>query len=87
MNELCKDQRKVFFVDGQRQPDSTAIDHQLPAAGSQIMVRTLNDGRAFEIVKNFYEPGDLVARCTRAGFEIEVRETSHYFIYGLGTRR
>jgi demethylmenaquinone methyltransferase/2-methoxy-6-polyprenyl-1,4-benzoquinol methylase len=77
----------VFFVDGQRQPDSTAIDHELPAPDSQIMVRKLNDGRAFEIVKNFYAPGDLAERCTRAGFQIEVRETAHYFIYGCGTRR
>ena len=77
----------VFFVDGQRQPDSTAIDHHLPAVGSQTMTRILNDGRTFEIVKNFYDPADLAARCARAGFEIEVRETAHYFIYGLGTRR
>jgi 2-polyprenyl-3-methyl-5-hydroxy-6-metoxy-1,4-benzoquinol methylase len=78
---------KIFFVDGQRQPDSTAIDHQLPAPGSQTMIRTLNDGRAFEIVKNFYDPADLAARCVRAGFEADVRETAHYFLYASLTRR
>lgn len=78
---------KVFFVDGRREPSSTAVDHQLPAQDSQIMVRKLNDGRAFEIVKNFYDPGDLTARCTRARLDIAVRETATYFLYGTGTRR
>jgi 2-polyprenyl-3-methyl-5-hydroxy-6-metoxy-1,4-benzoquinol methylase len=78
---------KVFFVDGQREPSSTATDHQLPEQNSQVMTRKLNDGRAFEIVKNFYDPGELAARCTRAGFEIDVRETETYFLYASGTRR
>jgi demethylmenaquinone methyltransferase/2-methoxy-6-polyprenyl-1,4-benzoquinol methylase len=78
---------KVFFVDGRRELSSTAVNHQLPAQDSQVMVRKLNDGRAFEIVKNFYDPGDLSARCTRAGLDIDVRETATYFLYGTGTRR
>ncbi len=78
---------KVFFVDGQREPSSTAADHLLPEQDSQVMVRKLNDGRAFEIVKNFYDPSDLAARCERAGFEISVRETATYFLYVFGTRR
>lgn len=78
---------KIFFVDGQREPTSTAVDHHLPDRQSQTMIRKLNDGRTFEIVKNFYDPVDLAARCTRAGFQIEVRETRNYFLYGFGTRR
>lgn len=78
---------KVFFVDGRREPSSTAADHLLPEQDSQVMVRKLNDGRAFEIVKNFYDPSDLAARCERAGFEISVRETATYFLYAFGTRR
>jgi len=78
---------KVFFLDGRREATSTAVDHQLPLEESQTMTRKLNDGRAFEIVKNFYDPADLVARCTRAGFESVVRETATYFFYGYGTRR
>src|SRR5689334_7410976 len=58
---------KVFFVDGQREPSSTATNHQLPAQDSQVMTRKLNDGRSFEIVKNFYDPADLMMRCSRAG--------------------
>ena len=78
---------KFFFVDGRREPTSTAANHQLPAPQSQTMIRKLNDGRTFEIVKNFYDPVDLAARCARAGLEAEVRETATYFLYASGTRR
>lgn len=77
----------VFFVDGRREPTSTAVDHQLPAADSQVMTRLLNDGRAFQIVKNFYEPAALTAAFAAAGLDVTVRETPTYFIYGFGTRR
>jgi demethylmenaquinone methyltransferase/2-methoxy-6-polyprenyl-1,4-benzoquinol methylase len=78
---------KIFFVDNRREVNSTAIDHALPDEQSQTMVRKLNDGRAFEIVKNFYDPIDLAARCAQAGLVCEVRETATYFLYGSGTRR
>lgn len=77
---------KVFFVDGRRESTSTANNHQLPVEDSQVMTRILNDGRAFEIVKNFYNPLDLAARCSRAGLNVDVRETDTYFLYGSGTR-
>lgn len=77
---------KVFFVDGRREPTSMAVDHRLPDPQSQTMVRKLNDGRSFEIVKNFYTPADLMARCARAGLAVEVRESATYFLYGSGSR-
>lgn len=75
----------LFFVDGRREPTSTAADHVLPDQGAQVMTRKLNDGRAYQIVKNFYDPDALAARCARAGLDIAVRETPTYFIYGAGT--
>ncbi len=77
---------KLFFVDGRREQTSTAVDHQLPEVGSQVMTRRLNDGREFQIVKIFYKPAALAARCTAAGLEVEVRETPTYFMYGMGRR-
>ncbi len=74
----------VFFVDGRREPTSTAADHQLPDADSQVMTRRLNDGRAFQIVKNYYEPAALAARFSAAGLEVTVHETPTYFLYGFG---
>lgn len=76
---------KVFFVDGRREQTSTAVNHQLPTPESQVMTRILNDGRTFEIVKNFYDPIELAARCRYAGLNVTVRETATYFLYGYGT--
>lgn len=78
---------KLFFADGRREPTSTAVDHQLPEAGSQTMTRRLNDGRTFEIVKNYYEPAALAARCQAAGLDVTVKETATYFLYGVGSRK
>ncbi|HVB21232.1 MAG TPA: class I SAM-dependent methyltransferase [Ktedonobacteraceae bacterium] len=77
---------KVFFVDGQRNSNGSAAHQQTPIQDSQLTRRTLNDGRAFEIIKNYYDPSDLAARCTRAGFDITVHETATHFLYGYGTR-
>lgn len=76
----------LFFVDSRRESGSTAHDQALPAADEQLMTRKLNDGRAYRIVKNFYEPAALAARCAAAGLDVAVRETPTFFIYGTGTR-
>ena len=78
---------KIFFVDSRREPTGTAENQKLPEQDQQIMVRKLNDGRAFEIVKNFHDPVDLAAFCSRSRFEATVRETATYFLYGYDTRR
>jgi 2-polyprenyl-3-methyl-5-hydroxy-6-metoxy-1,4-benzoquinol methylase len=77
---------KLFFVDGRRELTSTAVDHQLPEDDTQLMTRKLNDGREFEIVKNYYDPVKLADRFAAAGLDVTVRETQTYFIYGYGTR-
>ncbi len=77
---------KVFFVDGRREPTTTAANHVLPDEGEQVMTRKLNDGRSYQIVKNFYDPDTLAAQCARAGLTVTVRETPTFFIYGAGTR-
>jgi 2-polyprenyl-3-methyl-5-hydroxy-6-metoxy-1,4-benzoquinol methylase len=78
---------QIFFVDGRREFTSTATNHELPVQDSQTMTRRLNDGRTFEIVKNFYDPADLATRCTRVGLDITVCQTTTYFLYGYGVRR
>jgi demethylmenaquinone methyltransferase/2-methoxy-6-polyprenyl-1,4-benzoquinol methylase len=77
---------KLFFVDGRREPSSTAVNHRLPEIGQQLMTRKLNDGRAFEIVKNFYDPPALAALFTRHGMDVIARETATYFLYGYGRK-
>jgi 2-polyprenyl-3-methyl-5-hydroxy-6-metoxy-1,4-benzoquinol methylase len=84
--EALEPHGQVFFVDGKRQPDSTAIDHELPEPGSEIMVRNLNDGRAFRIIKNFWPAAELEARCKASGLNVTVEETATYFQYAYGER-
>ena len=75
---------KVFFVDNLRESTTTSADQHLPPVGSQIMMRKLNDGRTFQIVKNYFDPVALEARCRAAGLPLVVKTTANYFIYGLG---
>jgi len=75
----------MFFLDGQRVDESTAVDHKLPDDGNEVMTRKLNDGREFQIVKNYYEPEELINTAEAAGFELEVHRTDTYFQYGVGT--
>ena len=77
---------KIFFVDGRREPTSTASNHQLPGMGEQLMTRKLNDGRAFEIVKNYYDPVALAARFAQHGLNVTVQETATFFLYGYGKK-
>ncbi|HEV2581049.1 MAG TPA: class I SAM-dependent methyltransferase [Ktedonobacteraceae bacterium] len=78
---------KLFFVDGRREPFSTAVDHRLPDEGQQRMMRKLNDGRAFDIVKNYYDPAKLSSHFAAHGLDVMVRETATYFLYGYGVHQ
>lgn len=77
---------KVFFVDSRPDQTMSANNHTLPEPGSQIMKRLLNDGSSYDIVKNFFNPAELKARCAKAGLRVDVRETPHYFLYAMGER-
>jgi len=77
---------KLFFLDNLREATATSPDQHLPAATSQIMTRKLNDGRTYEIVKNFFDPAEVTARCQAAGLQVTVKTTANYFLYGLGEK-
>ena len=74
----------LFFLDGRKAPTGTAADQTLPDGG-QTMVRRLNDGREFTIVKNFWSATRLAERCAAAGLAVEVSETATFFQYAIGT--
>jgi demethylmenaquinone methyltransferase/2-methoxy-6-polyprenyl-1,4-benzoquinol methylase len=78
---------RVFFVDSLYTPASTAVDHTLPEPDVGILRRRLDDGREFQIVKVFYDPPELASRLNRLGWQIDIRQTAHYFLYGSGRRR
>lgn len=77
---------KLFFLDNQREVTTTSVDQQLPATDSQLMTRKLNDGRTFQIVKNYFEPAHLTAQCQAAGLDVTVKTTTTYFLYGVGQK-
>ncbi len=75
---------KIFFVDGRHEP--MAADQSLAQEGKQLKIRALNDGRTFQIVKNYYDPAWLAARCKEAGLDVTVCQTATYLLYGCGSR-
>jgi demethylmenaquinone methyltransferase/2-methoxy-6-polyprenyl-1,4-benzoquinol methylase len=75
---------RVFFVDSARSDRSTAADHVLPDEDDETLVRKLNDGREFRIVKRFYAPERLRWRLSELGYDVDVRTTGEFFIYGSG---
>jgi SAM-dependent methyltransferase len=77
---------RVFFVDSLYTEASTAGDHRLRGPEATQVLRRLNDGREFEIVKVFYRPEELRTRLTRLGWNLAVGSTPRYFLYGWGGR-
>jgi len=72
---------KAFFVDSLFTRESTAQDHA-DIDRSGIVRRKLNDGREFEIFKQFYEPEKLMSRLEALGWQGYVQATQHFFLCG-----
>jgi demethylmenaquinone methyltransferase/2-methoxy-6-polyprenyl-1,4-benzoquinol methylase len=73
---------RAFLVDSRRTTQSTAVDHVQPRAGEDTMVRRLDDGRAFRIVKRFWEPGALAAELAGLGWRTDLAATDEFFLFG-----
>jgi 2-polyprenyl-3-methyl-5-hydroxy-6-metoxy-1,4-benzoquinol methylase len=77
---------RVFFVDSKCEGTSMASNHVQPTPGQEVMTRLLNDGSAFQVIKNFWLPTELEQACAAAGLAVSVSETPTYFLYGIGER-
>jgi ubiquinone/menaquinone biosynthesis C-methylase UbiE len=75
---------RVFFVDSKYEPTSTAPDHHLGEVQAGTVMRRLNDGREYQIVKIFYECETLEKRLSQLGWRVSVNVTPKYFLYGYG---
>lgn len=75
---------RVFFIDSLYSESSTANNHQLEGETATTLSRKLNDGRAFRIVKVFYQPETLAAKLAGLGWQMQVTATANYFLYGSG---
>ena len=69
-----------------REATATSPDQRPPDQGEQVTTRRRNDGRTFQIVKNFFPPDELAACFQRAGLAVEVMTTAGYFLYGAGAK-
>lgn len=67
-----------FFVDNLAPSDSEQ------RTGEERIQRRIPDGRTFEIVKSYFEPGGLEARLASLGFTARVRSTNRFFLVGSG---
>jgi len=71
---------RVFLVDNPSgDPRHAWRSHE------HVETRTLADGREFDIVKRYWEPGELAERVRTLGFELDVQRTANgNFLYGSG---
>ena len=76
---------RFFLIDSRHEPTATAVDDRLPERTATTLMRRLNDGRAFEIIKVFYEPDSLRERLAGLGWVAEAHQTPTYFPYAFGT--
>jgi demethylmenaquinone methyltransferase/2-methoxy-6-polyprenyl-1,4-benzoquinol methylase len=77
----------VFLIDSAFDPSSTARDHVLPDRDTGVVMRKLNDGREFRIVKVFWEPAALTSRLGGLDWTASLARTPRYFIYGATVPR
>jgi hypothetical protein len=73
----------VFLVDNARLGDS----RHLVSSTGELARRRLSDGREFDIVKRFWEPGELEREVAAVGWRLSVRTTANgYFISASGAK-
>ena len=77
----------VFLIDSRYTPTSTALDHQLEGEGATTVLRRLDHGREYRIVKVFHKAEVLNAELSRRGWRPEIQETDTYFVYGAAQVR
>ena len=72
----------AYVIDSAHEPTSTARDHPVPSRDSGVVLRKLDDGRAFQVVKVFWEPDTLAARLAPLGWRCAFTRTPRYFVHG-----
>lgn len=75
---------RVFFADTLASRSLAAKNHSLFQKDDSISLRYLDDGREFQIIKIFYDPGELTARLNELGWRVSVKSTETHFLYGSG---
>jgi demethylmenaquinone methyltransferase/2-methoxy-6-polyprenyl-1,4-benzoquinol methylase len=71
----------AVVIDSLATARSTATDHVLPGQGEDTMVRRLDDGREFRIVKRFFSPDALLSRVRALGWDGDAISTGEFFVF------
>ncbi|MAE63168.1 MAG: SAM-dependent methyltransferase [Phycisphaeraceae bacterium] len=85
VRDALKPGGQAYFVDSLFTSASSAMDHG-PVDRSGISARKLNDGRAFRIVKVFYEPDRLTNDLSALGWTARIRTSGAFFMFGSAWR-
>jgi len=85
---LCRSWLKpggtLAFIDSRLDPESSATNH--PAPADDLSTRRLNDGREFTITKIYWNPSEIEAALSAAGFTaVDVQQTPRFFLLGRAT--
>ncbi len=73
---------RAYLVDSARSERSSARDHVLQEEGEQTMVRRLDDGREYRIVKQWFQADILEQKLTALNWDADIKATAEFFIYG-----
>lgn len=71
---------RVFFLDNLKSATQKETDYQATTS-----IRTVKSGEQFTIVKIFYKPKELEHRLENLGWQVTVKHTANYFLYGFGS--
>lgn len=75
---------RVFFVDSADPAGSSRAGYT--AETSEAELRELNDGRRYQIVKRYFDPGWLRQRLAGIGWDFQVNRTAEFFLHAQGGR-
>lgn len=75
---------RVFLVDNLRAP--IRLDHSQEDPATGTMLRQLEDGRSFRIVKIFYDATTLTRLLEPSGWSCHLDSAGRYLLYGTASR-
>jgi SAM-dependent methyltransferase len=80
-------ERRVIVLDNRYVPGSNTPITRSTADGDTFQRRTLNDGRSYEIIKNFPSRSQFTADVARIGAAVEWTELTYYWLATCSLRR